>query len=58
MAKRTKKSATELTTHDVAPPIEPSLLGDVRQLIETARQQTARAVNAGLVMRSSAFKMR
>jgi len=43
MAKRKKKQTTEIGTTDSA------LLGDIRQLIEEARQQTARAVNSALV---------
>ena len=49
MAKRKKKLATEIVSQDKGLLAAPSLLADLRQLIEAARQQTARAVNSALV---------
>ena len=49
MAKRRKKRSTDLAPADASFPGDPSLLGDIRRLIESARQQTARAVNSALV---------
>ena len=49
MAKK-KLSPTELTTLSSKTPATNSLLGDLRQLIEAAREQTARAVNSTLVV--------
>jgi predicted nuclease of restriction endonuclease-like (RecB) superfamily len=49
MGKRKNKPATEIASQDGGPPADTTLLGDIRQLIETARQQTARAVNSALV---------
>ncbi len=49
MAKHPKKKPSELTAADAAQLSDPALLTDIRQLVETARQQTARAVNSGLV---------
>lgn len=49
MAKRRKKPSTDLAPTDALLPGDPSLLGDVRRLIDSARQQTARAVNSALV---------
>ena len=48
MAKRKKKS-TEIIATDASQVSDSSLLTDIRQLIETSRQQTARAVNSALV---------
>jgi predicted nuclease of restriction endonuclease-like (RecB) superfamily len=48
MAKRKKKS-TEIIATDASQVSDPALLTDIRQLIETAHQQTARAVNSALV---------
>ena len=49
MAKRKTKPTTGLTTGNSVPSGPTSLFGDIRQLIETARQQTARAINSALV---------
>ncbi len=49
MAKRKKKPTAELTAGNSVPSGPTSLLGDIRQLIETARQKTARTVNSALV---------
>ncbi len=49
MGKRRKKQATDLAHADALIPSDPSLLSDIRQLIETARWQTAQAVNSALV---------
>jgi len=49
MAKRTKKPTDEIATRNGQLPADVSLLSDIRQVIETARQQTARAVNSTLV---------
>ena len=48
MAKKKAKNK-ELTAHKAGPPTTPALLGDIRSLIEAAREQTARAVNSTLV---------
>jgi hypothetical protein len=48
MAKR--KRTSSLSNPGESLPTAPSLLGDIRALIESARQQTARAVNSTLVM--------
>jgi predicted nuclease of restriction endonuclease-like (RecB) superfamily len=39
-----------LTTRTSVPAIQPALLKDLREVIESARQQTARAVNSALVL--------
>lgn len=49
MAKRRKKASSDLAPAGAHAPGDPSLLTDIRQLIESARQQTAHAVNAALV---------
>ena len=49
MAKRRKKVSTDLAPARPSLPRDPALLADIRQLIESARQQTARAVNSALV---------
>ena len=49
MAKHPKKKPSELAAADAAQLSDPALLTDIRQLVETARQQTARAVNSALV---------
>ena len=49
MAKRKQKPTTEFVVNDAASLSDSSLLTDIRQVIETARQQTARAVNSALV---------
>lgn len=49
MGKRKKKPTTEIVSKDGVLPADPSLLADIRQLIDAARQQTARAVNSALV---------
>jgi len=49
MAKHSKKKSGELAAADTAQLSNPVLLTDIRQLVESARQQTARAVNSGLV---------
>ncbi len=49
MAKREKKRSTDLAPPGALLPGDSSLLTDIRRLIETARQQTARAVNSALV---------
>ncbi len=49
MPKHEKKRSTDLAPTESLLPGNPSLLTDIRQLIETARQQTARAVNSSLV---------
>jgi predicted nuclease of restriction endonuclease-like (RecB) superfamily len=46
-----KKSQRKLDQQDATlSVVAPSLLGDIRSLIEAAREQTARAVNCGLTM--------
>lgn len=50
MAKRKKKPTPVLAAGKSLPSGDLSLLGDIRQLIEAAREQTARAVNSTLVM--------
>jgi len=49
---RPPSKSTEVSTRSssLAPPSADWLLADVRVLIEAARQQVAKAVNAGLVM--------
>lgn len=47
---KAKSPPTSLTKPDSNTVAMPNLLGDIRQVIETARQQTARAVNSTLVM--------
>lgn len=49
MAKRKKKPTAEIASQDGGPPTDTALLADIRQLIDAARQQTARAVNSALV---------
>ncbi len=49
MGKRRKKVSTDLALASAYLPRDPSLLADIRQLIESARQQTAHAVNSALV---------
>jgi hypothetical protein len=49
MAKHKRKKSSELAITDASQFGDPGLLTDIRQLIETARQQTARAVNSALV---------
>ncbi len=49
MAKRRKKQSTDLASTDAILSGDTSLLTDIRQLIESARRQTARAVNSALV---------
>jgi predicted nuclease of restriction endonuclease-like (RecB) superfamily len=49
MAKPRKKQPSNLAPTDALVPGNPSLLSDIRQLIESARRQTARAVNSALV---------
>jgi len=49
MAKHLKKKFSELATADAVQLSDPALLTDIRQLVEAARQQTARAVNSALV---------
>jgi hypothetical protein len=50
MAKRKKTPTAEIATGKSVPLGDASLLADLRQLIDAARQQTARAVNSTLVM--------
>ena len=45
-----RKRTSNLSIPGKSLPTAPSLLGDIRALIEAARQQTARAVNSTLVM--------
>jgi predicted nuclease of restriction endonuclease-like (RecB) superfamily len=49
MAKK-KSNKTDLTTRKSSPAVRTDLLGDIRSLIESAREQTARAVNSTLVI--------
>ena len=50
--KRSGKATASVPTKSTPPATTVKrLLGDIRSLIESARQQTAQAVNAGLVMR-------
>ena len=49
MAKK-KPTKTALTKKKASPPVRTNLLGDIRSLIEAAREQTARAVNSTLVI--------
>ena len=49
MAKK-KSSKSALTKKKASPPVRQNLLGDIRGLIEAAREQTARAVNSTLVI--------
>jgi len=48
MAKKKSKKTT-LTKRKATPAVRTDLLGDIRSLIESARDQTARAVNSALV---------
>lgn len=45
-----RKRTASLSNPGKSLPVAPSLLGDIRTLIESAREQTARAVNSTLVM--------
>jgi hypothetical protein len=47
---KSKSSKTSLSTRMPNEVAVPNLLGDIRQVIEAARQQTAQAVNSTLVM--------
>lgn len=49
MANKKKSQPTKLTKRPLKPVPTQSLLGDLRQVIEAAREQTARAVNSTLV---------
>ena len=49
MAKK-KPTKIALTKRKSSPAVRPNLLGDIRHLIEAAREQTARAVNSTLVI--------
>ena len=51
MAKAKKTTRRNLTRSALPAPVLPAnrLLGDIRTLIESAREQTARAVNSALV---------
>jgi predicted nuclease of restriction endonuclease-like (RecB) superfamily len=49
MAKREKKPITDIASGNTSQISDSALLGDIRQLIEAARQQTARVVNSALV---------
>ena len=48
MAKK-KSSKTALTKRKASPAVHTDLLGDIRSMIDSARDQTARAVNSALV---------
>ena len=50
MAKRKPSNATDLKATDAGTLYDPALLNDVRRLIATTKEQTARIVNSGLVM--------
>lgn len=50
MTKRKKKRTPMLAAGNSLPSDDVSLLGDIRGLIEAAREQTARAVNSTLVI--------
>ena len=50
MAKRRKKTSTKIAKSEASAPGSPALLTDIRDVIEAARQQTARAVNSTLVI--------
>jgi len=49
VAKRKKKTGMDITSSNQSQVGDSALLGDIRHLIEVARQQTARAVNLALV---------
>jgi len=49
MAKRKRNKSTEIATTNPSQVTDRSLLTDIRQFIEAARQQTAQAVNSALV---------